>query len=267
MLRRMIAHPSYPNPTIIEALCEVHFRLPEGEEWKPALPGELFKRIQNEYPQMEPAAEVGLQVELSQRGLGQKVLPPRSRTRFRHKSQPLLFQFAENIMTLNFFPPYPGWAAMSQHVLWAWEQVRELLRPASIRRVGVRYINRIERESPLETPGDWLLPGEYIPPGVLRAGLGSFLRVEAHLDAWHRIIITLGNTTRQKEAGAADNANDPPAAIIFDIDRFIEQELQPESAVFSRQLSALHEHVFETFVAARSERLERLLKKEKRPSA
>ena len=47
------AHPSYPNPTIAEALCEVHWQFPAGREWKSSLPGELFKHIQDEYPEMD----------------------------------------------------------------------------------------------------------------------------------------------------------------------------------------------------------------------
>jgi hypothetical protein len=54
-------HPTYPNPTITEAVCDIHFRLPQEKEWKPSLPGELFKHIQNEYPEMEPVLEMGLQ--------------------------------------------------------------------------------------------------------------------------------------------------------------------------------------------------------------
>ncbi len=36
-------YPTYPNPTITEAVCDIHFRLPQEKEWKPSLPGELFK--------------------------------------------------------------------------------------------------------------------------------------------------------------------------------------------------------------------------------
>src|SRR5438552_17682769 len=53
-------HPTYPNPTITEAVCDIHFRLPQGKVWKPSFPGELFKHIQNEYPEMEPLLEMGL---------------------------------------------------------------------------------------------------------------------------------------------------------------------------------------------------------------
>src|SRR5579863_348492 len=46
-------YPAYPNPTITEAVCDIHFRLPQEKEWRPSFPGELFKHIQNEYPEME----------------------------------------------------------------------------------------------------------------------------------------------------------------------------------------------------------------------
>ncbi len=30
-------HPTYPNPTITEAVCDIHFRLPEGKEQSPSI--------------------------------------------------------------------------------------------------------------------------------------------------------------------------------------------------------------------------------------
>ena len=66
-----MVHPSYPNPMIAEALCEVHFELQEGAQWKPSLPGELFKGVQDEYPEMEPIQEMGVQFEAVPAGLAQ----------------------------------------------------------------------------------------------------------------------------------------------------------------------------------------------------
>ena len=56
-------HPTYPNPTIQEAVCEIHFRLPDGVEWKPALLGELFKHIQPDFPELEPVTQIGIQFQ------------------------------------------------------------------------------------------------------------------------------------------------------------------------------------------------------------
>lgn len=237
------AHPSYPNPTIVEALCEVHWQFQPGREWKSSLPGELFKHIQDEYPEMEPVPD-----------------GPRQRTCFRHGRRQQVLQFGENALTLNVFRPYPGWAAMRAEVLHAWERTRPLLMPAAITRIGVRYVNRIDRRTPHDGPGDWLVPGDYIPPGVLRALPGSFLRSEAHLDPHNRIILTVGTTRVERDEDLG--------AIIFDIDRFAEgrgAEGALGGAPFEAALDRLHEHVWETFCAVKSERLERLLRS--RPSA
>jgi len=245
-------HPSYPNPTIVEALCEVHFRLPPEKPWKASLPGEFFKCIQDDYPEMEPLQEMGLQFEIGPLGLGQKILPPRPRMRFKHASRPLLVQLAENVLTVNVLAPYPGWDTMSRDVLDVWRRAEEVLKPSAITRIGLRYINRIERQSAEDHPGDWLRANEYIAPAVLRSAPAFLSRVEAHLDAENRIVVTLGN---QPPAAASGYG-----AIIFDIDLIIERELPPEQNVLSSEMNRLHEHVWQVFVSAKGDKLERLLK-------
>jgi len=68
-------YPAYPNPTITEAVCDIHFRLPQEKVWRPSFPGELFKHLQNEYPEMEPMLEMGLQFEFGPLGTGTKFVP------------------------------------------------------------------------------------------------------------------------------------------------------------------------------------------------
>jgi len=85
-------YPAYPNPTITEAVCDIHFRLSQEKEWRPSFPGELFKHIQNEYPEMEPVLEMGLQFEFGPLGTGTKFVPQRQKVRFRHGTRPLILQ-------------------------------------------------------------------------------------------------------------------------------------------------------------------------------
>src|SRR5262245_19133337 len=93
----------------------------------------------------------------------------------------------------------------------------------AITRIGLRYINRIERKSAEDHPGDWLRANEYMAPVVLRSAPAFLSRVEAHLDTENRIIVTLGDQP-PAETGGYD-------AIIFDIDRIIEREPPPEQNV------------------------------------
>jgi len=96
-------HPSYRNPTIAEVLCEIHFSLPDGEPWKASLAGNFLKKVQDEFPEMEPTTEIGLQFELGPQRIGHSLLPPRQRTRFKHKDRPLILPIGPNVFTVCIY--------------------------------------------------------------------------------------------------------------------------------------------------------------------
>jgi uncharacterized protein (TIGR04255 family) len=240
-------HPSYANPTIVEALCEVHVRREGG--WHPSLPGELFKVIQDEYPAMEPVSEIGLQLEHGPQGMVQRILPPRQRTQFRHASRPLLIQLGEGVFTVNVLAPYPGWSVMQQDVLQAWARARAVLKPASIERVGLRYINRLPCDTGNDAIGNWLKPGPYVPAGLLQSGPGFLLRMHASLDGANRLVVTI-----------ADGGNeDEGPGVVFDIDRIVEHGMPPDEETIQREMLRLHQDVWDVFDQAKHTKLERHL--------
>jgi uncharacterized protein (TIGR04255 family) len=243
-------HPTYPNPTITEAVCDIHFRLPEGKEWKPSLPGDLFKYIQNEYPEMEPVVEIGLQLERGPLGTGTKFAPQRQKVRFKHRTRPLVLQLAENSLSINTLPPYQGWSVMLNDALAAWQKVADILQPEVITRIGLRYINRIEKETEQDRPGTWLVANDYIPNGIIRSEPDFLLRVETHLDTENKLIITLGDV--QSEVNRE-------GIIIFDIDRIVEREIAIGQKFLEQEINHLHTEVWEVFSSAKGEKLEALL--------
>lgn len=247
------SHPSYPYPTIIEALCELHFRLPEESPWRPSLLGELFRTIQVDFPEMEPATEMGVQLQLSQRGVRQTFLPPRQRMQYKHASRPLLLQLAENIFTVNLLVPYPGWETMRRDILTFWHRAVEVLQASAITRIGLRYINRVDRESPHDRPGSWLKANDYIGPGILRSMPGFLSRAEVHLDVPDRIIVTLGDQP--------PSSNSPHGAIVLDIDRIVEQEIPPDENAISPELERLHNDIWMVFASAKTEKFDQLLQR------
>jgi uncharacterized protein (TIGR04255 family) len=118
--------------------------------------------------------------------------------------------------------------------------------------MGLRYINRIERTSPNEAPGEWLQATDFIPAGIL-ASKGSFLsRVESHIKEDNRLIVTV--TEIQTEVPTA------PHPLVFDIDRILENQRVVDDAILLKEMDALHEHVWEVFDSARTPRLANLLK-------
>lgn len=241
-------HPTYPNSTIAEAVCDIHFQL---KEWEPSLPGELFKQIQDEYPEMEPVVEMGVQFEFGPSGTGTKISPQTQKVRYKHISRPLILQLAENNLSISILPPYRGWRLMKEDVLAAWQRIEEVLQPTKIFRIGLRYINRIEKETEQDRAADWLATNDFIPKGILQSEKGFLLRAQTHLNAENLIIVTLGDTPTTSETRFGD--------IIFDIDRIVEREIQPQPDLLNQEMDRLHFDVWNIFASARGEKLSQLL--------
>lgn len=246
-------HPTYPNPTITEAVCDIHFRL---KEWKPSLPGELFKHIQDEFPEMEPIIELGVQLEFGPFGTGTKILPQTQKVRYKHGSRPLILQLAENNLSVSILPPYKGWRLMKDDVLSAWQKAEEVLQPITIFRIGLRYINRIEKDTELARTADWLVANDFIPKSILQSEKGFLLRLQTHLNAENLVIVTLGDTQAVSETEFGN--------IIFDIDRIVEREIQPQADILNQEMDRLHSDVWHIFESARGVKLSLLLNKRTR---
>lgn len=258
MIHRMEAakHPSYPNPTIREAVCEIHFRQPSDVAWKPTLPAELFKRIQQEFPEMEPVQEAGLEVQVGPEGLQQRWLPGRQRMRFRHAERPHLLQLSEELLTVNELQPYPGWDTMRSDIGNAWTRLSEVASLHAVTRVGLRYINVIPRTEAGQAPTVWLKATRYIPEATLESPEGYFSRVRAQLSATDRVIVTLGETTNELSG--------QHGGIVFDIDRITEEEIAASEEAVLSVLDRLHEDVWTIFAEARTPLLQQLLEGRKR---
>lgn len=240
-------HPSYPHPTIIEALCEMHFTLVNNAPWKASLVGELYKHVHDEFPTMEPGMDIGLQLDVGPGGIGQSVLPPRPRMRFRHKDRPILLQVAPLLFTVNVLPVYPGWDAMKRDVASAWRRARDAMAPAAVTRIGLRYINRIEPLTEDEAPSSWFKASDFVPEGVLRSR-GAFLtRVESQIDDQNRVIVTFGES--------CPSAENTQRGIVLDIDRIAEGMFSTDEDRLLFEMDRLHEEVWKIFEASQTPRL------------
>jgi uncharacterized protein (TIGR04255 family) len=241
-------HPTYPNPTIQEALCEIHFALPEGVAWEPTVFGEFYRKIQDKFPQMEPVSQVAVQLQAGPARIEHTVLPARQTMRYRHPSKNLLVQLSEGILTVNVLPVYAGWERMQADILDVWGEALDVIHPQSVKRIGLRYIDFIQRESAGETPGDWLRDSEYLPKAALSSLAGFLSRTEIRVDEETRLIVALG------EAG-----EDPPA-IVLDIDCIVEKEITIEAESIAEATRRLHDMESEVFFASVTQRLERRLR-------
>lgn len=166
-------HPSYPNPTIREALCEVRFEREGG--WAPDLFSRFAEAVRAEYPVFEPVVTLGVQVDVAPGSVGQTLLPPGQLVRFRRSAGGnLMLQLGNGVFSANVLPRYPDWEGMRQFVLAGGNKVFAVVAPARITRVGLRYINLIPVE-PGRRASTWLQAGDFFPAAALESEPGFFI--------------------------------------------------------------------------------------------
>ena len=248
----MPAHPSYPNPTIHEALCEIYF---EPVASKPAQTAAFIRAVQSDYSEVEPVVDFGVQLQFGPSSLGQPPPQVRPRLRFRHASRPLYLQLANGLLTVHLLPKYPGWDEMKSHILDAWADVHRTFGPGTAQRgIFLRYINRIPRTKARERPSEWFGAGPYIPQAILDSEPGFALQVQAQHA--QRVMIALGD-----EPGAPPNDH---GAFFLDIglgEQFFSATAVADPGLegLTAHLDRLHETAWEIFATAKTSRLDHLL--------
>lgn len=249
-------HPNYPNPQIVEALCEIHYTLTPGHLWKPTAPGDLFKRLQADYPELEPITEQGLILHIGPDGAPiQQLVPPKLRFKLKHATEPYLLQISQQSLAFNALQPYPGWTKFSGEIAKRWPDLVDVAKPAAITRIGLRYINRIIRLSAQEKPEYWFNRSDYVATAALQSETGFLNRTESRLSAENRVLVTLAHD--QSPGNSATYG-----AVLLDIDVIVEKEIQTNWTEVNKEICTLNERAWFVFDQLRGPNLDALLKKE-----
>lgn len=131
----------YNNAPIVEALVEFRFG---SEQWDWTIPGLVYERVRKDFPEkrQQNVLEVEMRAEASE--IAHNIKGGTARMQFYNKEQTSLIQLGPDLLTVNFLKPYPTWSQF-QEVLWRiFDVYLEEAEPESVKRIGVRYINRIE---------------------------------------------------------------------------------------------------------------------------
>jgi len=245
-------HPTFPNSTITEAICEVRFELPSERPWKSVYQGRFFREVQDEYPDMEVVPQAGFQLEISGLDNNQLFSPIAPRTRYTHKSREKFIQISEKAFTVNIFKPYPGWSSVQQTVVDSIPKFFNVVKPHAITRIGLRYINQISLKDKSQLGGIWLNPGEYIASSILNTTYQAISHVDVPLTDNSKVIV---NTAR-----LAQKNNDIEGMIlIFDIDHIVEKNISPAITPLLSELVELHDQVWHIFNTSKTDTLTRYL--------
>lgn len=243
----MVERRKYRNPPIQEALCELQFAS-TVPDWDPTIPGRLYERVKDVYsgkPRQQMQAGIQLGGDPTTPELRWEAGVPR--IQFITPAEDRILAVGPNVISLSTLPPYDGWEDFRPRIEAALTAYQDIAQPEGIKRIGVRYINRII------TKGDHLHLGELFTtppqlPDELDASLSSFFtRWEAmYSDIPVKLIQTFGSV--QSEPGTA--------AFVLDLDVFRqweEKEGLPVEEAMS-QVDILRERERELFEASITDR-------------
>jgi uncharacterized protein (TIGR04255 family) len=238
MKKEKNAHPSYPNPTLVETLCELHFDSSVAPEDHLQWCGSFFNKVQSDFPKMVPQQILEMGAKIGNSGEIQEIKVPRLRMMLRHKVRPHLLLLSQGIMGVNELQPYPGWKRFLNDIHFAWKTLGGVLEIRGLRRIGLRYINRIPKDHRDDPVRLWLKESPLFPASALDQ-TGAFSSRFDHRPAPDvRQIVTLGSNPVKE---------DEKPYLIFDIDTILEKELPGEWPIVLKHLESMHDRIWEAF--------------------
>lgn len=131
----------YKNPPIIEALCEFQFE--PGPPWDLAIPGLVYEKVRDNFPKRRQVRALETSLSAGPEGVEQQVRTT-DRIQFLCEDERVLIQVGPNMLAVNHLRPYPTWPEFLPLIRRGFEAYCEAASPEGIRRIGLRYINRIE---------------------------------------------------------------------------------------------------------------------------
>ena len=130
------------KPIVVEAICE--FRFVADTPWDWTIPGQLYDRIQADFPQRSQIQGMGFQLQAS------PSMPPVAtiqtgpeRVQLKRTNGSAMVQVGQNLLAINHFPPYPSWDEFRALILVVWNEYQGVTSETVLQRIGLRYINQI----------------------------------------------------------------------------------------------------------------------------
>ena len=213
----------YDQPPVVEALCE--FQFDPKSPWDLTIPGLIYEKIKGEFPEKGSHEITGLEISTKPGAITQNV----ERTRlvqFRHKSKPFLIQVGQHILTANHIAPYSSWQDFLPTIANALELYKGIANPLGLRRIGVRYINRVDIDTAQFKFSDFQFRPEFWRPSPNPKNIKSFI-VGAEIPYMD------GRDVMRIQLATAQSTEPGTRGFILDIDYFIIQleKLKFEKAI------------------------------------
>jgi uncharacterized protein (TIGR04255 family) len=218
----MDTFPHLNNPPIVEALIDFRVQAREGIQVDELT--SLRERLAKNYPRAKDIhqlqAEFAFQADLGT--VAAKQAHGKTGLRFEKEDGSYVFQAQVGGFTLSRVKAYEDFPSLKGHARELWSTYCEVTSPATVSRVAVRYINRLELPAPIADITEYLRCNPPVPDDAPRT-VTEFLS---------RVVMEDESGASVNFVQATDNASAPVAkvAVIIDIDVFKAVSLNPSDA-------------------------------------
>ncbi len=132
----------YKYPPVTEAVIGVNFT----EDLSKTLLKSVSDKLAKNYPSHQPVQNISVNLDLSPNaGKDRKTFTETAEGH--RRSSPDMTELAlalSNSLVVSQLAPYPGWVIFSKRFMRDWKHLKKTLGYRQIKRIGVRYINRID---------------------------------------------------------------------------------------------------------------------------
>ena len=126
---------------IIEAVCEFQLDAPD---WDWTVPGVVWKRIKEEFPEKREAPHINFSIEERPDGVHPSAQTVMNRMQFWSRDEKQLMQVGPQHFSVHQFKPYTGWPIFKAHIENMLEAYEEEAPFRAIKAMSLRYVNQIQ---------------------------------------------------------------------------------------------------------------------------
>ena len=210
-------YPVLTNCPIIEALIDIKVQLPESKELNDL--HAIYDVIKDKFPIEKKRYQISGTFELKpEEGRAKSDMsdPQINGFLFYSESKNKIIQSRFDGFTLNKHKPYESWSNLIKEAKENWKEYKKAVEPISIKRLALRYINKI----PIKTPFD---PSKYFNtlPTLANKLDYNIKSLFSQITVENKDINAFANITEGIEKG-----NDDTIQFLLDIDVFKQGEFE-----------------------------------------
>lgn len=242
----------YARPPIVEALCE--FRFIASQPYDMTIPGLFYEKIRNDFPDRQQKAGVGIDIKVGDGTSGGSIGFGPVLTQFLREDKSALVQVGSDLLSVNHLVPYTNWETFKPMILNNLQIYRDIAEPGGLKRIGLRYMNKIDLSKEGVLLRDFfnyypLLP-EKLP--------------QIYHDFNARVIIPYENGRDRLVLGLASIVGDSPdtVATLLDLDYSTSDPQTLSLDEVGVWLEAAHNRIENAFEAAITDNCRQLFEKE-----